>query len=593
MFTALPTAAADGEWDVFTSSDYYYDDYEGDPQPIPGYEYTKDGFHTLAPDWTDRTPVIRVQTKNKISIKDGVYMEVRVDAFSYEAGDSWFNFNIWNQLHLGPGSQNEKYGQGVQSLIRLDKRAESAEETSKPGWVYYYCDRFTSCGRGEVPEENAQLGEDGKVYLTLEVKWSEKDKSYSVKINGVDAPEDCIKWMNEFYGTNDEAHIGIYLHHNEKGGKQELTITKFGTSKETATTPQGDDSRAPHNEVKIEYPMLDPSTVPAGEPAVFINGDKENSDIKGKPGGNATSITVNDDYSIHATTTTSGASVDVSVKDEIAYDMKDFPVIMWLTRNFCTCEDPNDCYAIETAGMYFSAGDSVKVDDRFRITELDMVYDPIVIEDGDMKGTYLYFYVDMSDENAPFEATGEFNSARIDFKGIKYQEDGRNEFDVMFMALFRTVEEAEAYVYKYLGINGDEGDEDNESDTVTEEVKETDTVVDLETNADSNKQTDEETYTDTEIEIETDKDTEASTNGAANGGNNDADETHTEINTDEDVDDTTITSDLAQTEQDGTDKGDKDGGKSSCKSSVGIGGAMVALVALMGGAVAFAKKKED
>ena len=29
IFTAGPTAAADGEWNVYTSSSYYYDDYEG------------------------------------------------------------------------------------------------------------------------------------------------------------------------------------------------------------------------------------------------------------------------------------------------------------------------------------------------------------------------------------------------------------------------------------------------------------------------------------------------------------------------------------------------------------------------------------
>lgn len=580
VFTAVPAAAADGEWDVFTSSEYYFEDYEGDPQPIPGYEYTDDGFHTLAPDWTDRTPVVRVQTKNKLHIKEGVYMEVRIDAFSYEAGDSWFNFNIWNQLHLGPGSTNEKYGQGVQSLIRLDKRAESAEEISKPGWVYYYCDRFTSCGRGEVPEENAQPGEDGKIYITLEVKWDDKNKTYSVTINGVDAPADCIKWMNEFYGTNDEAHIGIYLHHNERGGKQELTITKFGTTKDTATTPQGDDRREPHNEEKIEYPILDPATVPAGEPAVFLNGDKVNSDTQGKPGGHATQVSVNeDDFSIRASTTTSGASVSCTVKDEVAYDMKDFPVILCLTRNFCTCDDPADCYAIETAGMYFSAGDTVKVDDRFRIRELDMCWDPIVIEEGDLKGSYLYFYVDMSAEDAPFEASGEFKNVRVDFSGVKYQEDGRNEFDVMFIALFRTVDEAEKYVLKYLGLA-----EDTEDDTVEDDTDEatdegtTDAAGDVtdETNDGENTETNDVTDAVTESNGATDAETSTEkadeTDSETSNGNA---ENKTEKVTEEQGNDDAL--DLA----------------AGCGASFGIGGAIVAIAAILGGAISFAKKKED
>lgn len=577
VFTAVPAAAADGEWDVFTGSEYYYDDYEGDPQPIPGYEYTKDGFHTLAPDWTDRTPVVRVQTKNKIHIKEGVYMEVRIDAFSYEAGDSWFNFNIWNQLHLGPGSTNEKYGQGVQSLIRLKNRAASADEVSDVGYVYYYCDRFTSCGKGDIPEELGKPREDGKIYVTLEVKWDEKNKTYSVNINGVDAPADYIKWMNEFYGTNDEAHIGIYLHHNERGGKQELTITKFGTSKDTATVPQGDDSRAPHNEKKIEYPILDPSTVPAGEPAVFLNGDKVNSDIKGKPGGHATQVSVNeDDFSIRASTTTSGASVSCTVKDEVAYDMKDFPVILCLTRNFCTCDDPAECYAIETAGLYFSAGDTVKVDDRFRIRELDMCWDPIVIEEGEMKGSYLYFYVDMSSEDAPFEASGEFRSARFDFTGIKYQEDGRNSFDVMFMALFRTVEEAEEYVMKYLGLaeDTDDGKTDDETDTATDD--ETDVATDEGT---------------TEAVVDGTEETNGNEGTETNATTDAATENGTEANT-EKTDNTEKESDSKTTEK-GTEGDDANDLASGCGASFGIGGAIVALITVLGGAIAFTKKKED
>ena len=166
IFTAIPTAAADGEWNVYTSSSYYYDDYEGEPQPIPGYEYTKDGFHTLAPDWTDRTPVIHVQTNEKINIKDGVYMEVRVDAFSYEASDSWFNFNLWNQLHLSPGSINPKYGTGLQTLIRMH-RADSAEETSNLRAVYWHGEEFKGFGGVDIEEEYASPRDDGKIYLTL------------------------------------------------------------------------------------------------------------------------------------------------------------------------------------------------------------------------------------------------------------------------------------------------------------------------------------------------------------------------------------------------------------------------------------------
>ncbi|MBQ8408544.1 MAG: hypothetical protein IJY39_06720 [Clostridia bacterium] len=85
MLSALaivPTSAIDGDWIVYSKADHYMDDYEGDIMSIPGYEYTDDGLKVIPADWRDFTPGAGVQTKEKVDIKEGVYMEVRVDEFS-------------------------------------------------------------------------------------------------------------------------------------------------------------------------------------------------------------------------------------------------------------------------------------------------------------------------------------------------------------------------------------------------------------------------------------------------------------------------------------------------------------------------------
>ena len=84
--------------------------------------------------------------------------------------------------------------------------------------------------------------------------------------------------------------------------------------------------------------------------------------------------------------------------------------------------------------------------------------------------SYLYFFVDMSAEDAPWEATGRIHGMRADFYDILFNEPGRNSLDVCFMAFFRNLDEAEAYIYNYIGV-------ENKEETTEEETTEEETTV--------------------------------------------------------------------------------------------------------------------
>ena len=89
IVAAVPAAAVDGEWAVYGPVSQYVDGYDGDPKSVSGYEYTDDGFHTIPADWEGagkQTPWVQVETKEKVNLKDGVFFQIRVDNFSYDAG---------------------------------------------------------------------------------------------------------------------------------------------------------------------------------------------------------------------------------------------------------------------------------------------------------------------------------------------------------------------------------------------------------------------------------------------------------------------------------------------------------------------------
>ena len=536
LVAVVPTAAADDEagfWSVYGRASHHDEDYEGDKTSVPGYEYTDDGFHMTSADWSSTNPWGQLQTTEKVYIKDGVYMQVRVDNFPYVAAtDKWFNFNIWNQPMIDEGSPDPKYGHGVQTIMRPGTGTET--EPGKVTSIQWAIEEFKNAGTVSFPADKLSIV-DGKNIFTLEIKW--EDDSYAVSINGIAAPKDVIDYMNEEFAEG-EAHIGFAMHSTMMGGTMDATVLKWGTSEANATTPEGDDKKDPEN-YYIEYAeAADPSAVAEGMPAILMTGDREGSDLKMKPvtaTGAIISITEDERVHVAASKSTSDAGI-WRVDNEKTYNIEDFPIVLCITKNFCACGMDGECMAFEEAHVYMCVGDDTAPSDTNKLKNIDVCEESYQIGDDN----YIYFFQDVLADKPNY--TGRINACRFDFVDIDLSTPGANEFDIELIAFFRTEEEAEAYAEKHLTSLGwtDESDEDDNDAPADDET---------------------ETSAGNETEAPATNETEApATNNNANNTNNDA----------------------------ATNEGESSG----CGSVVGFGAIAVVATAAVAGFVTF-KKKED
>ena len=121
VVAVMPVAAknGDGEWSVYAIKSQYLDGYADIMHDVPGYEYTDEGLRMIPATWKDSTPYATFQTTDPVYLKEGVYLQVRVDQFTYDAGDRWFGFSVWDQQNVELGKQGDEYGYGVETLIRI------------------------------------------------------------------------------------------------------------------------------------------------------------------------------------------------------------------------------------------------------------------------------------------------------------------------------------------------------------------------------------------------------------------------------------------------------------------------------------------
>ncbi len=484
IIVSVPAAAVDGEWTTYTSPSDYGTNEDGTPKTpvVAGYKYTEEGFTTVDADWTGRSPFVTVQTKNKVNIEDGIYLKVCVDRYAYEGNDAWINFNFWDSQNIKPGATG--YGKGVQTLIRPSRAQEDIDNDvpcEESDWffpqVQWWDNEWHDAGK--TPFKDAEGNDttvpviDGKV--TFEVELKHENGAYTLSINGAQASETTMAIFSAIFSSG-EAYVGITLHNSTYDSVAGLTILEFGTSKENAVAPDGTDYKDPMNaEIEEFADIADPSTVPEGMPAILMTGNKDTSDTKSISALQGDAYTVNDDYTVRITDDSDNRwnSTSFSVKNEVSYDIDDFPVLGFLTKNFCICEDPEECYAIEECTLYVLAGEGrAPASGSIETPHIDICWEPIVIEEGENAGSYLYFWYDTSDERAVEFAgkddwTGRIHGVQMQFSNLD-TDPTRRVITIEWVGFFRTPEEVEAYALSYLGVEMEDDTTEAPEDDTTE-----------------------------------------------------------------------------------------------------------------------------
>ncbi len=468
---ALPTSAAtQGEWSVYTAKSQDLG-LSAVLRDIPGYQYTEEGLKMIPGEWENSTPYATFQTTNEVDISLGVYLRVRVDDFSYDAGDSWFGFSFWDQENVELGNQGDEYGYGVETLIRVNKGTESAyDQNDKNTWpgsvrsLEWYKDleegNRVKCTQKttEFKKYENEFDENGKPIITIEVRWDEENECCTVFVNNSPAPDEYNQALNSYFESkNYSAYVGFSIQNSKLGGTVACTILEYGIDKETAVVPQGEDSKAPEIFSNEYGDMIDSSTVPAGRPAVLLTGGSEALAIK-PTSVQGNKIVVNDDNSINVSSNTDNmASVMFRIHNDITYEVKDFPAVLIIVRNFCTCtyididydDIPDEvCSCLEKINTLALAGEVIADDSKYSASSSVTEFATFVDNDGN---EYLYFIADWSDmtaEGAENHIEGRIHGVRIDVSGMKGTTDPeRNNFDICEVGFFRDSNEAKAYFF--------------------------------------------------------------------------------------------------------------------------------------------------
>ncbi len=451
---AAGAAETEGDWTTYRFANEYHDPGE-DPwnqtiyKPEAGYQYTDEGFSTIAPDYTEFTPAMTVITKEPVRVKKGLYLQFRVDDFSYDGGvgmDEWIALTLSTEGKVAPG--HTAYGGGWMSLIRGNGNGQCTmmPHLTDPR-TEVFGGTFTTTGvvSAEVP-----VDEQGREIYTLEVIWNGRE--YEIKVNGVVQPGTAeTTALLEKLNSDGEFYVGINMLTMVKDGTAALTILKYGTCEEDAVTPMGSDYKEPEENWLLVADIADPAAVPEGQPAILWS--PETYDLR--DGWNV-SFAPQGDNTWHATVSDRVAYWSFKPENAWSYNAVDFPVFGILLRNIW----------VDGGDLWYSAGD-VKVPQNDCCVPFSY-YDGQVYADQEGH-EYVFIPVDLT---GMWE--GRINNIRVDFS---FEDEDAREFDICFAGMFRSVEEAYDYTEEYLVELG----------ILTESVSETDPVVEPDPDPDDSK----------------------------------------------------------------------------------------------------------
>ncbi len=620
--SADDTSGAAGDWDVFTDNlDYPGPEYpEGYRDPTwrsqPGYEYTDEGLKMLEADFYRYQPRAGFQTKQPVDLREGFYMEVRIDKFTWEAGDTWFKFCLDTNKYDFKADDPDYTTQGTEITIRPDKidgksgNARLYTVLQTPGnsaYVGQHC--YTT------PEQNTV---DGSVVYRIALTYNEADATYNININGVDVGvTEMAEHSKNLENIGGCAYVTFRGLNSTIGGNIGMTLLKYGKDAASAHKPVGTDNKpVDNNYVQFANPSF-PDTVPYGQPAIWMTGDYINSDAANRLSSN---ILDDDSTRIKWSGDSYITTPNQNVKYTKNYNIELFPYGMVILRNYCTCEwqDINYDFMIDKQDAFCSCTEEfefhVMTGDTFQsmggsvsASLEDYMNEQYMIED-DMYSYALFDGVSMVTSG---EWAGRING--MSFSGVDFRtEDARNEFDIVGIGWFRTAEEAQAFFMEkmeyYERLNSSEETTEPETTAPVEPETEFPTEPETVSETENEIETDSETEILTEIEDMTESNVEAGEVTEPETDTSEGEETEPETESE------SISDMIAETEEETrpddwfeensifipenydtsaiSDEENIININLGCTSSAGGGAALIVAVMALGGAVIF-RKKED
>ena len=431
VMTISTSAAGEGDWNILRNPQTYEDEAKGEiVVPAPGYQYTSEGLSTISPDFSNYTPFFTVQTKDAQPLKEGIYLEFRVDDYPYGgedgAADHWLSFNLSDRKNVAPG--NIDFGNNWLCLIRgagsgsANVQSFVTTQTTE--------EAVGSFGHKGDVSVTVPMDDAGREIYTLEI--THDGTSYDIKVCGVSVmgAADITAKLDQ-WNANGEFFVGITVHAGVKDASAAITVTKFGTSKDDATVPVGDDSAEPEDNKLVFGDLIDPNTIPANTPALLWDATKET--FKNDPQGVDLKLTAQGDNSYHLQATGPAPYFQWGIKSELTVNQSDFPVFAMLMRNFWG----------DQGGIYYCAGDIMSCRDDYKTSW--SIYDDGCQFYGEDE-EYILVVVDM----AEMELIDETNSGRIHnirpfFSVTDTTDLEMCQWDMCYMGYFRSIEEAQAY----------------------------------------------------------------------------------------------------------------------------------------------------
>ena len=415
--------AVEGDWVTSRAGDAYEEGVT-DYTPASGYQYTTEGFQTIAPDFTNCNPYVQAHTKNAYNLKDpdadgkGNALSVKFTVTEFAYGGEYANKDEWIAITLNSdpiaAQGNPAYGSGLCILIR---GAGSGTATGQPHYADKENNLFSLFVQGQISPE---INEKGQEVYSFSIRHDGTE--YVMNLCGLDFvdPTGALNTILDEQCANG-AYLGITLMTTEAETPASFVINEF-----QGAVPYGEDSAEPEANVKSFAEIADSSTVPAGQPAVKWDGKMEQFD---KITVSHADYTVQDSGVVSLVANGNMPYITFMLKNEISYEASDFPILAVLTKN---------CWA-SSGKFYYMSGKTLGCGAD---NELDFVIDEIELGEG--------WGLSLLDLTGDPEWEGRINGIRCDFHDVDYTDEEFAKFDVAYFGAFRSEEDAKQYANDYL-----------------------------------------------------------------------------------------------------------------------------------------------